>query len=112
MPEEHLVTEEPKMEPIHPGQMLKEDVLPALGLSVSEVARLLKVSRQTLQRILSGTAAITPEMALRLGKFCGNGPVLWLRMQETYDLWHIRQRLQAEIDMIPAQRVPEGRMTP
>jgi addiction module HigA family antidote len=107
MSEEYLVTAEPMMEPVHPGQMLKEDILPALGLAVSEVARLLKVSRQTLHRILSGNVAITPEMALRLGKFCGNGPVLGLRMQEAYDLWHARQRLQAEIDTIPVQRMAE-----
>lgn len=111
MPEEYLVTGEPAMGPIHPGQMLKEDVLPALELSVSEAARLLKVSRQTLHRILSGNTAITPEMALRLGKFCGNGPLLWLRMQETYQLWHARQRLQGEIDTIPVQRVLDERMT-
>lgn len=111
MPEEYLVAGEPAMGPIHLGQILKEDVPPSLGLSVSEAARLLKVSRQTLGRILSGNAAIGPEMALRLGKFCGNGPLLWFRMQDNYELWHARRRLRAEIDAIPVQRVSEARMT-
>jgi addiction module HigA family antidote len=81
---------------------LREDVLPALGLSVSEAARQLRVSRQTLHRILAGTSAVTPEMAVRLGKFCGNGPGLWLRMQEAYDLWHAERRLAEELSKIPA----------
>lgn len=110
MAEEYLVTGEPLMEPVHPGQVLKDDVLPALGLTVSETARLLKISRQTLHRILAGTHAITPEMALKLGKFCGNGPLLWLRMQEAYDLWHARRRLHDEIESIKVQAVPEERI--
>ena len=88
--------------PTHPGQVLREDVLPALGLSVSEAARQLRVSRQTLHRILAGTSAVTPEMAVRLGKFCGNGPGLWLRMQEAHDLWYAERRLVKELEKIPA----------
>jgi addiction module HigA family antidote len=102
MKKEFLVTEESRMTPVHPGEFLKEDVLPALGITISEASRQLGVSRQTLHRILAGTIGITPEMALRLGKFCGNGPGLWLRMQQKYDLWHARKRLEAEIDKIPA----------
>ena len=101
MKEDRLVTEEPKMIPVHPGEFLKEDVLPALGITVSEAARQLGVSCQTLHRILAGTHAVTPEMALRLGKFCGNGPGLWLRLQQRYDLWHALKRLKAKIDKIP-----------
>ena len=88
--------------PTHPGEVLREDVLPALGLSVSEAARQLRISRQTLHRILAGTSAVTPEMAVRLGKFCGNGPGLWLRMQEAHDLWHAERRLAEELEKIPA----------
>ena len=102
MKKEFLVTEEPRMTPVHPGEFLREDVLPALGITISEASRQLGVSRQTLHRILAGTIGITPEMALRLGKFCGNGPGLWLRMQQKCDLWHVRQRLGPEIDKIPA----------
>ena len=94
----------PKRVPTHPGEILREDVLPSLGLSVSEAARQLRVSRQTLHRILAGTSAVTPEMAVRLGKFCGNGPGLWLRMQEAFDLWHAERRLAKEVEKIPAHR--------
>jgi antitoxin HigA-1 len=90
--------------PTHPGVMLRDDILPALGLSVTEVARDLRVSRQTLHRVLAGQAAITPDMAVRLGKFCGNGPDLWLRMQQAYDLWHAEQRLARELRHIPTAK--------
>ncbi len=94
-----------RRQPIHPGEILREDVLPALRLSVSEAARQLRVTRQTLHRILSGRSAVTPEMAVRLGKFCGNGPDLWLRMQQAHDLWQAREQLRAERDKIPGHAV-------
>lgn len=86
--------------PTHPGALLREDVLPALRVSVSEAARRLGVSRQTLHRLLAERTAITPEMALRLGRFCGNGPLLWLRMQQAYDLWHAARTIGDEIERI------------
>ena len=101
MATEYVVTKEPRMSPVHPGEILREEVLPTLKLSVSEAARQLGVSRQTLHRIMAGTHSMTPEMAVRIGKFCGNGPGLWLRIQQRYDLWHVEQRLRNEIDKIP-----------
>jgi addiction module HigA family antidote len=86
--------------PIHPGEILREDVLPALGLSVSEAARRLGISRQQLHRVLACTHPITTEMALRIGKFTGNGPGLWLRMQQAYDLWHAEERMKDELSRI------------
>lgn len=91
--------------PTHPGAILREDVLPALGLSVSEAARQLGVTRQTLHRIMAERAGITPEMALRLGRFCDNGPGLWLRMQQAYDLWRSEQGLSDALQRIPVHRV-------
>jgi antitoxin HigA-1 len=102
--EEIEVKAEPAMAPVHPGELLKEDVLPAVGLSVSEAARQLGVTRQTLHRILAGTHGVTPEMALRLGRFCGNGPGLWLRMQQACDLWHAGRRLRDQLEKIPVHR--------
>ena len=102
---EYPVTANPKAPPVHPGGILRLDVLPALGLSVTGAARQLHVSRQTLHRILSGTMAVSPEMAVRLGKFCGNGPGLWLRLQAAYDLWHAERRMRGEIKRIPTARV-------
>jgi addiction module HigA family antidote len=87
--------------PVHPGEILREDVLPALNMPVSTAAKHLGITRQQLHRILAGTASITPEMALRLGKFCGNGPGLWLRMQQRYDLWRAEQTIQEELAAIP-----------
>ena len=107
MAKEYMVDREPAMPPVHPGQILRDDVLPTLMLSVSEVARQLGVSRQTLHRIMAGTHSITPEMAVRLGKFCGNGPRLWLAMQQAYDLWHAERRLRDEIEKIPSHAAAE-----
>jgi addiction module HigA family antidote len=104
MTREYVVNVRPSRKPTHPGELLAEDVFPALGISISEAARKLRVSRQTLHRILSGDAGVTPEMAVRLGKFCGNGPGLWLRMQQAYDLWHAEQRLADELTKIPTAR--------
>ncbi|MGP9820983.1 HigA family addiction module antitoxin [Salinarimonas sp. NSM] len=87
--------------PTHPGAILREDVLPALGLTVTEVAGHLGVTRQQLHRILSEQSGISPEMALRLGKLCGNGEGLWIRMQESHDLWHARRKLGDALDRIP-----------
>jgi addiction module HigA family antidote len=80
---------------------LREDVLPALRLTLKEVAEKLGVSRQTLHAILSEKSAVTPEMAVRLGKFCGNGPDLWLRMQVARDLWQAERDLAETVKKIP-----------
>ena len=97
---EYSVKRPLKRSPIHPGEILREDVLPALGLSVSEAARRLGISRQQLHRVLACTHPITTEMALRIGKFAGNGPVLWVRMQQSYDLWYAEQRMKDELSKI------------
>jgi len=94
-----------RRQPTHPGEILREDILPELGLSVAEAARQLRVPRQTLHRILSGQSAVTPAMALRLGKFCGTGPDLWLRMQQAHDLWQASERLRVELEAIPTHLV-------
>jgi antitoxin HigA-1 len=99
----------PDIEPVHPGAVLREDVLPALAMPVSTAAGHLGISRQTLHRILAEKASVTPEMALRIGKFCGNGPDIWLRVQEDYDLWHAERALRGEIARIPTQRADEKR---
>ncbi len=91
--------------PTHPGELLKDDVLPALRLPVAEAARQLGVSRQTLYKIIAGTSPVTPEMAVRLGKWCGTGPGLWLRMQQAFDLWHAERALGAELAGIVSHRV-------
>ncbi|MFM7272681.1 MAG: HigA family addiction module antitoxin [Gammaproteobacteria bacterium] len=73
--------------PTHPGVLLNDTILPALGRPKTEIARLLGMSRQSLYAILSGNQPVTPGTAVKLGKLCGNGPELWMRMQAAYDLW-------------------------
>lgn len=97
---EYRVKRPLKRAPIHPGEVLREDVLPELKLTVSEAARRLGVSRQQLHRILGCTHPITVEMALRIGRLAGNGPGLWLRMQQNHDLWYAEQELRDELNMI------------
>ena len=86
---------------MHPGELLREDVLPALGRTRAEIARLLGVSRQTLHAILTERSPVTPEMALRLGKLCGNSPELWLALQTRYELGRLREAKRSEINAIP-----------
>jgi addiction module HigA family antidote len=97
---EVFAAERPKREPTHPGAILREDVLPALKMTVTEAADRLRVSRQQLHNVLSEKAAISPEMALRLGRFCGNGPDLWISMQQAYDLWHASKKVGKEVAKI------------
>ena len=84
--------------PPHPGLTLRDDVLPALGLSVTQAAQQLGVSRVALSRVLNGRAAISPEMALRieawLGVSRGGDARLWLAEQSAFDVWQAQQRLR------------------
>ncbi len=95
-----MTTARERRRPTHPGAILREDVLPDLQMSVTEAARRLGVSRQTLHKILAEKSPVSAEMALRLGKFCGNGPGLWLRMQQQVDLWEAERALARELARI------------
>jgi len=90
--------------PTHPGSILREITFPAMKVTVTQAARDMSISRQSLHKILAGERAISPEMAVRLGKFCGNGPGLWLRMQLAHDLWSAEQTLSEEIKRIPTHQ--------
>ena len=76
-----------KRSPTHPGAILREDVFPTLGISSAEFAKHLGITRQTLHAVLAEKNSITPELALRIGAFLGNGPQLWIEMQSRYDVW-------------------------
>ena len=91
--------------PMHPGELLREEILPALDRPKTEIAKLLGVSRQTLYDILEEKQPVTPMMALRLGKLCGNGPDLWLNLQKRYDLQRAEQKLGEKINAIPTLEV-------
>lgn len=90
---------------MHPGELLREEILPALGKSKTEIAGLLGISRQTLYDILEEKQPVTPAMALRLGKLCGNGPRLWINIQRTYDLWKAEREIGKDLERIPTLQV-------
>jgi antitoxin HigA-1 len=87
--------------PTHPGAVLREDVFPALKMTKTEIARALGISRSMLYAILSESAPITANIALRLGKFLGNGPELWMDMQVAHDLANAAQSMKRELHTIP-----------
>ena len=73
--------------PIHPGEILREDFMPDYGLSVSGLASALGVSRQSINELVRERRAVSPEMALRLGRLFGNSPEFWLNLQRSIDLF-------------------------
>jgi len=78
--------------PPHPGEILKQDYLVPLNLTVTEVAAGLGVARKNLSAIINGHAGISPEMAIRLSKAFNTTPQLWLNMQKEYDLWNAMKK--------------------
>ena len=97
--------------PPHPGLTLRDDVLPALGLTVTEAAKQLDVSRVAFSRMVNGRAAISPDMALRLeawlGVARGGDARAWLAQQSAYDVWQAAQRFKA----LPMHVQPAPAMT-
>lgn len=84
----------PNRKRTHPGAVLREDVLPALGITQGRMAELLGVSRVTLAQLLHEHRALSDDMALRLEKLLGTSAESWLNMQQTVDLWTARQDQQ------------------
>lgn len=74
--------------PTHPGELLREDVIPETGKSKVEIARMLGISRQHLHDVLAERKPVSPEVAVRLAKLFGNEALFWIRMQGAYDAWH------------------------
>jgi antitoxin HigA-1 len=89
--------------PPHPGETLKEDVLPALGLTVTEAAKQLGVARVTLSRMINGHAAVSADMAIRLAQWLGGSAEKWLRLQLQFDLWQAKRN--SKISVKPAQQI-------
>lgn len=78
-------------QPTHPGEILKEDVFPALKLNAARAARVLDISRQYMGDILNGKKPMTPLLCLKIGKLVGNEPEMWMNMQARYNLWEVAQ---------------------
>jgi len=85
----------PMHNPPHPGGILRRQCLMPLGLSVTEAAKGLGVTRQALSDLLNGKAGVSVEMAIRLAKAFGSSPEVWLGLQTAYDLWQARSRAQS-----------------
>jgi addiction module HigA family antidote len=93
-------TRERKIRPTHPGEMLREDLPPDYGLTVSSLAEALDVSRQTINELLRERRAVSPAMALRLSRVFGNTPEFWLNAQRAVDLWEANRALKAKVHRI------------
>ena len=85
--------------PTHPGELLREDVIPATGKPKAEIARMLGISRQRLYDILVERKPVSPEVAVRLAKLFGNAPLVWIRMQGAYDAWHAAR--EVDVSAVP-----------
>ena len=86
LPEDEM-RRNPDLCPTHPGELLREDVIPATRKTKAEIARLLGISRQHLHGILAERKPVSAEVSVRLGKLFGNGAGLWIKMQAAYDVW-------------------------
>ena len=89
-----------EVQPIHPGEMLREDFLPDYGLTISDLADALGVSRQTINELVRERRAVSPEMALRLARLFGNSPEFWLNAQRAVDLWGAAQAIRTDVECI------------
>ena len=89
----YVAKRNPNRCPTHPGALLREDIIPAVNLSVREVAGLLGISRQHLHAIMAEKKPVTPEVAVRLGRLFGDDPGIWVRMQGAYDTWQAQRKV-------------------
>lgn len=96
-----------KMKPVHPGSILREDILKELNLSITKAAKIIDVSRKQLSEIVNETASISAEMAVRLQKAFGVDAEFWLDMQKRFDIWKVEKsgRIQGIHRFIPGKAV-------
>jgi addiction module HigA family antidote len=94
----------PERRPTHPGVVLREDVLPALDMTQTELAQRLGVSRLTVSELLHEKRALSPEMAARIGKLLHTTPESWLRMQSAVDLWELERHPERLAGVRPLEK--------
>ena len=85
--------------PTHPGELLREDVIPDTGKSKAEIARMMGISRQHLHDVLAERKPGSPGVAVRIAKLFGNEPLFWIRMQGAYDAWHASR--EVDVSAVP-----------
>ena len=88
------------MRAVHPGEILREDILPEIKMTESRLAEHLHVSRMTVNRLINERQSLSPDMALRLGKLFGNSPGFWLNLQNAYDLSKAEHSMAMELKKI------------
>ena len=93
-----------KRRPTHPGEMLREDFLEDFELTISGLAEAVGVSRQSINELLRGRRAVSPEMSLRLARLFGNSPEFWLNAQRAVDLWDAAQAIKRDVARIKPLR--------
>ena len=86
--------------PTHPGEMLREDFMPDFGLSVAGLAKAIGVSRQSINELVRGRRALSPEMGIRLARLFGNRPEFWLNAQRAVDLWDAAESIKSDVERI------------
>jgi len=94
-----------KRRPTHPGEMLREDFMPDYGLTVAGLAAAVGVSRQSVNELLRGRRAVSPQMALRLSRLFGDSPEFWLNAQRAVDLWDAARAIKDDLARIKPLRV-------
>ena len=87
--------------PTHPGEVLLEDVIRPLGVTTTQAAKDLGVTRKTLSELVNQKASLSPEMAVRIGKATGTSPESWLSMQMKVDLWNAGQKKPLNVRSFP-----------
>src|SRR6266700_2468166 len=108
---EKIMEKKKGLPPVHPGEILKEDILPSVGLSVTAVAKALSVSRQMLHDIMAGRKPLSAVMCLKVSRLFGSTPELWMRLQADYDLKKAEQnkkvmeRVARIVPVKPAEEV-------
>lgn len=95
---------DPNRCPSHPGELLTEDILPAVKRPKAEIARGLGISRQHLHDILAERKPVSPEVAVRLAAMFGGSAEMWMRMQAAYDVWHAKRAV--DVSSIPRLEAP------
>ena len=106
--EEHAMEKKNSLPPVHPGEIMREDILPETGLSVTAAAKALGISRQMLHEILAERRPLSAVMCLKVARLFGSSPEMWMRLQATYDLKRAaqdRKVMQGVLRIVPVKQV-------
>lgn len=98
-----MISRDPERCPTHPGELLREDIIPSIAYSKAQLAKMLGISRQHFYDILNQKKPVSASVAARLGKLFGNGPLFWIRLQGAYDAWHAER--DVDVSKIPSLNV-------